>query len=145
MLGRRLASELGELRFVALSGDLGTGKTALIRGMCEYFGQGEQVGSPTFTIINEYPGRPLIYHVDLYRLSTVHEMIEVGLDELFLSDNIVFVEWAERARTLLPLPRLEIAARHGDSVHTRHYTVQRTANDQASILFEPAELPRISV
>ncbi len=139
--GRMLAEELPGDALVAFSGDLGTGKTAFIRGMCDAFGCAAQVSSPSFTIINEYRGTREVAHCDLYRLETVNEMLAIGLDDLFASARTVLVEWAERALPLLPLPRYEIAARHGAEHDQRHIVIQRIERpDESSILFAPAEL-----
>ena len=139
--GRMLAEQLPDDALVALSGDLGTGKTAFIRGMCEAFGCAEQVSSPSFTIINEYIGTRAVAHCDLYRLETIEEMLAIGLDELFASRRTVLVEWAERALPLLPLPRHEIAARHGSRHAERLIVMQRLERpEESSILFAPVEL-----
>lgn len=138
--GERLAALLPASALVAFSGDLGSGKTAFIRGMCLFFGCAGQVSSPTFALINEYDGTVPVSHCDLYRLSSLHDMREAGLEALFSSDGIVLVEWAERARTLLPLPRYEVAARHGDSPAHRRYEIRRVDDEDNSILFAPDEL-----
>ncbi len=132
--GRELARTLVGGALIALTGDLGTGKTALVRGICEGLECGEQVTSPTFTIVNEYHGIQRVLHCDLYRLETMEEMLEIGLDELFRSDAVILVEWAERATALLPLPRLEISAGYGDSEHERIFTIHTCADDSTSIL-----------
>ncbi|MDT8323130.1 MAG: tRNA (adenosine(37)-N6)-threonylcarbamoyltransferase complex ATPase subunit type 1 TsaE [Bacteroidota bacterium] len=123
-LGRAFAETLPADAVVAFSGDLGSGKTAFIRGICDTFSCGGQVSSPTFTIVNEYAGSRRVTHCDLYRLDNMTEMLEIGLDALFRDGGTVLVEWAERALPLLPLPRYEIAAAHGDSEAHRRFTVQ---------------------
>lgn len=138
--GRMLADQLPDDALVTFSGDLGTGKTAFIRGMCEAFGCEQQVSSPSFTIINEYRGTRDVAHCDLYRLESIEEMLAIGLDELFAAERTVLVEWAERALPLLPLPRYEIALRHGSHHDERLCLMQRLEReDQRSILFSPAE------
>lgn len=137
--GKRLAALLPEHALVAFSGDLGCGKTAFIRGMCEYFECEQQVTSPTFTLINEYSGNRHVTHCDLYRLKTIEEMLEIGLHELFSGEGIILVEWAERALPLLPLPRFEVGAWHGESEQQRRYEFLSVEEDNTSILFEPAE------
>ncbi len=140
LAGTQLAAELPDSALVAFSGDLGCGKTAFIRGMCEYFKCAQQVTSPTFTIINEYDGSCVVTHCDLYRLQTTEEMREIGLHELFTGSGIVLVEWAERARAMLPLPRYEVAAWHGESEIQRRYEIRYVDDEKDSILFEPTEL-----
>ncbi|MBE0643674.1 MAG: tRNA (adenosine(37)-N6)-threonylcarbamoyltransferase complex ATPase subunit type 1 TsaE [Bacteroidetes bacterium] len=138
--GRRLAARLPKDALVAFSGDLGCGKTAFIRGMCEHFGCERQVTSPTFTIINEYMGDSTVTHCDLYRLNTMEEMLQIGLQELFTGEGLVLIEWAERARPLLPFPRYEVAAWHGDREEQRRYEIRFVQEEDESILFVPAEL-----
>jgi tRNA threonylcarbamoyladenosine biosynthesis protein TsaE len=99
-LGRELASKLRELRMVILHGDLGTGKTTLVKGIAEGLDAASQddVTSPTFTLIHEYRGPEItLYHVDLYRIETERELATLGLDELFASEgNLVVIEWGEK-------------------------------------------------
>lgn len=113
-LGRELARMLPAGSVVVLIGDLGTGKTTLVKGIAE--GQGaaraEDVSSPTFTLIHEY-GNPIgIYHVDLYRLETIEEARRLGLEDLFGQSALVLVEWGERFPELLPDNRVEIRLRY---------------------------------
>jgi tRNA threonylcarbamoyladenosine biosynthesis protein TsaE len=95
--GERLAAELRAGDVVLLYGELGAGKTAFVRGLARGLGaSADDVSSPTFTLIQEYPGtRARLYHVDLYRLAPA-EVDDLGLDELAGGDGIVAVEWAER-------------------------------------------------
>jgi tRNA threonylcarbamoyladenosine biosynthesis protein TsaE len=95
--GERLASALLPGDVVLLFGELGAGKTAFVRGIARGLGAApEDVSSPTFTIVQEYPGtRATLYHVDLYRLEAV-EVEDLGLDELASGDGIVAIEWADR-------------------------------------------------
>ena len=143
--GRRLAAALPPSALVAFSGDLGSGKTAFIRGMCEFFGCAAQVSSPTFALINEYEGAHRVSHCDLYRLTLAHELREAGLEALFAAvgsarSATVLVEWAERAAAVLPLPRYEVAARHGETAAHRRFEVRLVEDDDDSILFSPEEL-----
>ena len=111
-LGQRLAVLLQPGSVVALHGDLASGKTCLVRGMAREFARGELVHSPTFTLINEYGNSPRLYHIDLYRLSGPDDVANLGLTDLFGEDNVVAVEWAERAEGLLPRKRLDIFLEH---------------------------------
>jgi tRNA threonylcarbamoyladenosine biosynthesis protein TsaE len=96
--GARLAESLRAGDVVLLYGDLGAGKTAFVRGLAEGLGApGDEVSSPTFTIVQEYAGRVTLYHVDLYRLEE-REVDDLGLEELVLGDGVVAIEWAERWR-----------------------------------------------
>ncbi|HEX8896691.1 MAG TPA: tRNA (adenosine(37)-N6)-threonylcarbamoyltransferase complex ATPase subunit type 1 TsaE [Terriglobales bacterium] len=99
-LGRQLASRLRDVRMVILRGDLGAGKTTLVKGIVEGLNAASQddVTSPTFTLIHEYRGPDVtLYHVDLYRIETQREFDTLGLDELFVDDgNLVLIEWGEK-------------------------------------------------
>ena len=87
---------------VALSGELGTGKTVFARGVAGYLEVKQQVTSPTFTLINEYRGTIPLYHMDLYRLNTLPEIVDIGVEDYFYGDGICLVEWAEKLEGLLP-------------------------------------------
>src|SRR5664279_6291876 len=99
-LGRELAPKLRQLRMVILHGDLGAGKTTLVKGIAEGLQSASQddVTSPTFTLIHEYRGPEVtLYHVDLYRIETERELATLGLDEIFVEEgNLVLLEWGEK-------------------------------------------------
>jgi tRNA threonylcarbamoyladenosine biosynthesis protein TsaE len=109
-LGRRLAERLDPGDCVGLTGPLGAGKTVLVRGLAVGLGVADErlVSSPTFVLVQEYPGRAPVYHVDLYRTFDAEaEVSELGLEEM-LTDGVVLVEWAERAADGLPRPRWQV-------------------------------------
>ncbi len=87
---------------MAFSGELGSGKTTMIKGICAGLGVTEPVRSPSFVIVSEYQGGLPVYHIDLYRLATREDCETVGLDYYLGSEGICLVEWAERAGDLLP-------------------------------------------
>ena len=98
-LGRDFAKQLAPPRLVLLRGDLGAGKTTLVKGIAEAFQAASQndVTSPTFTLIHEYRGpRANIFHVDLYRVDTQRELDTLDLDDLFGDSNLVLIEWGEK-------------------------------------------------
>jgi len=99
MLGEIL--EPGDI--VALSGDLGAGKTLFCKGVGEALGvPPDRIVSPSFTIVTEHRGRIPLTHVDVYRLDSLREAEEIGLDETFSGEGVCLVEWAEKVRELLP-------------------------------------------
>ena len=109
-LGRRLAGRLGAGDLVALIGPLGAGKTALVRGIAAGLGLADPrvVTSPTFVLVQEYPARLPVYHLDLYRLSDPGaELADLGLDEM-LACGVVLIEWADRAADALPRRRWQV-------------------------------------
>jgi tRNA threonylcarbamoyladenosine biosynthesis protein TsaE len=82
---------------IALSGDLGAGKTALVRGIARGLGIPARVHSPTFTLVNEYAGGKLrLFHLDLYRLETPEDIRSAGIEEFLRPDGVAVIEWAER-------------------------------------------------
>jgi tRNA threonylcarbamoyladenosine biosynthesis protein TsaE len=99
------ASEPGTV--IGLDGDLGAGKTAFSQGFARHLGVGDNVNSPTFTIIKEYEGRLPLYHMDVYRLS-LHEADELGLDEYFFGRGVCLVEWSSIISELMPPRHLHI-------------------------------------
>ncbi len=93
-LGRRLGELLRSRDVVALSGDLGAGKTVLARGIAAGVGASGYIASPTFTFIREYHGPLTVYHVDLYRIERPAQLDDLGLDEILDSEGVVVMEWA---------------------------------------------------
>lgn len=91
-------------RIFAFHGELGAGKTTFIKALCQQLGVEEVMSSPSFSIINEYRsiGGEVIYHFDLYRLKSIEEALDIGMEEYLYSDNHCFVEWPERAEGILP-------------------------------------------
>ena len=98
-LGRKLASELRPPKLVVLTGDLGAGKTTLIKGIAEGFNAAKQedVTSPTFTLIHEYRGKDAnVFHIDLYRVDTPRELETLGIDDLMDDRSVILIEWGEK-------------------------------------------------
>src|SRR5512140_569708 len=98
-LGRRLAADLAPPRLVLLRGDLGAGKTTLVKGIAEGFraASSDDVTSPTFTLIHEYRGPDAtVFHIDLYRVDTQRELDTLGIEDLFDERNVILIEWGEK-------------------------------------------------
>jgi tRNA threonylcarbamoyladenosine biosynthesis protein TsaE len=101
--GRQLASQLRSGDIVALVGELGAGKTCLVKGIALGLGITQEVTSPTFTLIHEYRGGRLpLYHVDLYRLGSAEQAIAIGIEDYLPAAGVTVIEWAERIARLLP-------------------------------------------
>ena len=123
-LGRRLAADLQPPKLVLLRGDLGAGKTTMVKGIAGAFHAAsvDDVTSPTFTLIHEYRAADMsVFHIDLYRIDTQRELETLGLDELIRDDrNLVLVEWGEKFPRLLKERDVEIV-------------IDRTGPDQRAI------------
>lgn len=111
-LGVRLASLLRPGDVLALVGELGTGKTRWVQGICLGLDVTEPVVSPSFTLVNEYGGRWPVYHIDLYRLTDPAEVFTFGLEDYLYGSGISLIEWADRAREFLPTNYLTIELYH---------------------------------
>jgi tRNA threonylcarbamoyladenosine biosynthesis protein TsaE len=108
--GRDLTELLAPPKLVLLRGDLGAGKTTLVKGIAAAFEAAaeEDVTSPTFTLVHEYRGRANVYHIDLYRIDTPRELETLGLDDLRSEDSILLIEWGEKFPRLLRERDVEI-------------------------------------
>jgi tRNA threonylcarbamoyladenosine biosynthesis protein TsaE len=109
-LGKRIGRLLIVGDVVALVGELGAGKTQFIKGLAAGVGIGNPtyISSPSFTLINEYPGKIPFYHVDLFRLERETEAEELGLEDYFQGEGITAIEWADKIPSLLPKEMLFI-------------------------------------
>ena len=123
---QRLGMRLGELlhggELILLDGQLGTGKTIFTQGLAQGLGITENINSPTFTLLKEYPGqpqpgnssntfihkRPALYHFDLYRLDNPYEIVDLGFEDYFFGDGVSVIEWAEKADSFWPQEHLNI-------------------------------------
>ena len=125
-VARELFTTLNPGAVLALHGDLGAGKTCFVQGLARAMGVHRSVGSPTFTLINEYSGTgPRLYHVDLYRIRDSHEALGLGLDEYIHGQGITAIEWAERVEDLLPQTTIHIRMMPGRLPEERRIIIQR--------------------
>ncbi|MDP7638405.1 MAG: tRNA (adenosine(37)-N6)-threonylcarbamoyltransferase complex ATPase subunit type 1 TsaE [Candidatus Hydrogenedentes bacterium] len=137
-LGKAFAALLPEGALVALIGELGAGKTCFVRGVVSAHGEPNAVSSPTFTLVNEYPGAVLVRHLDLYRLGGLEEIVDLGYEELFdPREGVTLVEWAEKAEGLLPAQRVDVRLEHVQEDERRIEIVNRS-------LLQPAWRERLS-
>ena len=115
---------IDDKKVIAFHGEMGSGKTTFIHAVCEAKGVKDIVGSPTFSIINEYYlPEGMIYHIDLYRLKDEQEAIRAGVEDCIYSDHICFVEWSEKAPGIFPADTVHARMKVVDS-ETRHITIQ---------------------
>ncbi len=105
----RFRKELGDKKVVAFHGDMGAGKTTFIHAFCDALGVTDAVGSPTFSLINEYSyPEGIMYHIDLYRLNSAEEAQRAGVEDCLYSGDLCLVEWPERIPELLPIDTLHV-------------------------------------
>jgi tRNA threonylcarbamoyladenosine biosynthesis protein TsaE len=116
--------KLGDV--VALIGELGSGKTRFIKGICSGLGVTEHVSSPSFTIVNEYASNiGKIFHFDFYRIASPSELSEIGFDDYIYDDGICLIEWADRVKDLLPSNRYDVLFTLGDSDTVREIVINK--------------------
>jgi len=115
-MGRLIGEILERGDVVALIGELGSGKTCFTQGLAKGLGVEENVPvvSPTFTLINEYPGKIPLIHLDVYRLSGPRDLEDMGYEEYFEGGGIIVIEWAEKIRDILPAKTLFVGMRYID-------------------------------
>jgi tRNA threonylcarbamoyladenosine biosynthesis protein TsaE len=122
-LGRSLAAILREGDVVLIIGEMGTGKTCLAKGLARGLGIGENVLSPTFTLLREYKGRLPLYHLDAYRLEGPWDLFDLGIEEYLEGDGVLVVEWGDRARDFFPGDFLEVRLEFTDREEERRITI----------------------
>ncbi len=132
-LAAALAAELVPGDVLALLGDLGSGKTCFVQGLAQGLDCAGPVTSPTFTLINEYPGRLRVYHADLYRLHGPDEAQAAGLEECMQGAGITVIEWADRARVLWPERTIEIRFQPGAAEQDREILVRWPGRGQGLV------------
>jgi tRNA threonylcarbamoyladenosine biosynthesis protein TsaE len=134
-LGRNLGALLDQGAFLALRGELGGGKTCFTRGVVQAAApeSAHLVASPTFAIMNQYPGRVPIYHFDFYRMAGEADIEDLGFSEYLLGEGVCIVEWSERLEGLLPADHLRITFHYaGDD--RRMITMEARGTDSEILL-----------
>ena len=128
-LGERLAAHFRTGDIVALYGDLGAGKTHLVKGVAQALGvPSEQVSSPTFTLVHEYAGEHPIYHIDAYRVEDPDEFYELGYEDYFYGDGVCLIEWPARIKALLPDATIRLRLTHQGGDHRRIEQIAEAAS-----------------
>lgn len=128
-LGSEFAGEIKSGDIIGLKGELGSGKTQFVKGICEHFGIMDDVNSPTFIIVNEYEGNTRdgelikVYHLDLYRLNKPEELDSLGIDN-YLNSGIVLVEWSELMEKYLGRDLKTVSFEHGTAENERMITFE---------------------
>lgn len=128
IVGASLSPTLLPGDVISLTGDLGAGKTAFVQGVAAALGVDGRVTSPTFTIVHEYAGRYPIIHLDVYRLDSFQEVIDLGFEEFLDVESIVLVEWGEAIGPMLPRRHLEVEVRRAQDPD---------AEDERCLIFRP--------
>ena len=133
--GRSFASELHRGDVVALYGELGSGKTQFVKGVCEAFSVQANVTSPSFIILNRYVGSDklgeelLVYHLDLYRVRSSEELYDIGFEEFFYGNGICLIEWADMLQDLVPSNRHDVRLRSCDLEDHRMIEIEKISGD----------------
>ena len=121
-IGRRIGTKAQSGDVLLLVGDLGAGKTTLTQGILWGLGGTEYARSPTFVLVNEYPARLTMYHMDLYRLNSIEEIEDLGLDDYLYGNDLCVVEWADKAPGYFPVNHAAVQLEVIDD-QTRRVTV----------------------
>lgn len=109
---KKFITEFDNRKVIAFHGEMGVGKTTFIHAVCDVLGVKDTVGSPTFSIINEYVSESRsIFHIDLYRINSTGEAVQAGVEDCFYSGHTCFIEWPEKAAALIPDDALHVEMR----------------------------------
>jgi tRNA threonylcarbamoyladenosine biosynthesis protein TsaE len=135
LIGQEIGSLLAEGDVIALVGELGSGKTWLAKGIAQGLGVSPAtvVASPSFALVNEYQGRVTLFHMDVYRLETLSELLSAGLEEYLHADGVVVLEWANRWPEILPEHTITVEFLIVDD-HSRKITLISRSARAAEIL-----------
>lgn len=133
-LGRRIGSALRGNDTIALVGQLGAGKTYLVKGIANGLGVADHrvVNSPTFVLVNEYEGNMTIHHLDAYRLTSADELLDLGFEEMCAESAVTIVEWADRVTEAMPTSALwiQIDAKGENDRQLRMATQSKSLHDR---------------
>ena len=110
-VAKDIVAALEDRKIILFYGEMGSGKTTLIKEICKRLGVTDSMSSPTFGIVNEYHGsdKKIIYHFDLYRVKDLHECLDIGMEEYLYSGNYCFIEWPDVATSLYPENTVKIS------------------------------------
>lgn len=123
LLGAKIASVLKGNEMIALFGDLGAGKTAFTRGLCDGLGVKEGVCSPTFAIVNTYQGRVPVYHFDMYRINDIDDLFATGFYD-YIGHGIMIIEWSENIESELEPDCIRIRIKKTDRDTERFFQIE---------------------
>jgi tRNA threonylcarbamoyladenosine biosynthesis protein TsaE len=121
-LARELRTRAPHGTLIALEGEMGVGKTALVRGFCEALGiRGTK--SPTYTIVNEYAGAIPVFHFDMYRIEDEEDLYAIGFEDYLARDGYLLLEWSENVKDALPSPHITLRIERADMASGRRISV----------------------
>lgn len=146
LLGEALGRLLEAGQAVALAGELGAGKTCLVRGLARGLGVDPSVyvSSPTFTLLNQHQGRLTLHHLDLYRLGDPDELVEVGFDDCLRGDGVTVIEWMDRFPSEAPPERIEVTLAFAEAEDARRLEVRASGEGHLRVARRWAALaPRV--
>ncbi len=122
LLAKELLSRAPSGALIAMEGEMGVGKTALVRGFCESLGiRGAK--SPTYTIVNEYQGEPPVFHFDMYRIEDADDLYAIGFEDYLGRGGYLFLEWSENVKEALPSPHITLRIERTDTDCGRRITI----------------------
>ena len=133
--GKTIGLKIDHPLVIGLCGDLGSGKTAFVQGLAEGLDVpiGYYITSPTFTLVNEYPGRLPLFHIDLYRLEGMSDLEDIGLDEILYDQAVIAIEWADRMWAGLPDDHVNIKFEIIED-HTREISLIGSGHQAANLI-----------
>lgn len=124
-IAKSFSKELRKGDVVALIGNLGTGKTVFVKGICEGLNAKQNPLSPTFSIINEYIGKLTIYHFDFYRIKDIEELYDIGYEDYFNDESLCLIEWADLFESVLPENHIRVFMLFGENENQRKIIIER--------------------